>query len=50
VLTKLERVSNEAVVDGTWFWIDPKNKVVFVGMVQNQSGGETKIRSNTRQH
>jgi CubicO group peptidase (beta-lactamase class C family) len=23
---------------GTWFWIDPKNDVVFVGMIQNQGG------------
>jgi CubicO group peptidase (beta-lactamase class C family) len=23
---------------GTWFWIDPTNDVVFVGMIQNQNG------------
>jgi CubicO group peptidase (beta-lactamase class C family) len=22
---------------GTWFWIDPKNDVVVVGMIQNQN-------------
>ncbi|MDP3738430.1 MAG: serine hydrolase, partial [Hyphomonadaceae bacterium] len=23
---------------GTWFWIDPTNDVVFVGMIQNLNG------------
>jgi CubicO group peptidase (beta-lactamase class C family) len=23
---------------GTWFWIDPTNDLVFVGMIQNRSG------------
>ncbi len=23
---------------GTWFWIDPVNEVIFVGMIQNQNG------------
>jgi CubicO group peptidase (beta-lactamase class C family) len=23
---------------GTWFWIDPENDVVFVGMIQNLNG------------
>ena len=23
---------------GTWFWIDPENDLVFVGMIQNQDG------------
>jgi len=23
---------------GTWFWIDPTNEVVFVGMIQNLNG------------
>jgi CubicO group peptidase (beta-lactamase class C family) len=23
---------------GTWFWIDPANDVVFVGMIQNLQG------------
>jgi CubicO group peptidase (beta-lactamase class C family) len=23
---------------GTWFWVDPKNKVVFVGMIQRMAG------------
>lgn len=32
---------------GTWFWIDPKNEVVFVGMIQNtgaQLSGDTSLR------
>ena len=24
---------------GTWFWIDPMNDVVFVGMIQRMGGG-----------
>ena len=24
---------------GTWFWMDPTNDVVVVGMIQNVSGG-----------
>jgi CubicO group peptidase (beta-lactamase class C family) len=24
---------------GTWFWIDPTNDVVFVGMIQRMGGG-----------
>jgi CubicO group peptidase (beta-lactamase class C family) len=33
---------------GTWFWIDPKNEVVFVGMIQNTRtglSGEGTLRS-----
>ena len=26
-------------VHGTWFWVDPVNDVVVVGMVQQQDGG-----------
>jgi CubicO group peptidase (beta-lactamase class C family) len=32
---------------GTWFWIDPTNDVVFVGMIQNaqpQMSGDTSLR------
>jgi CubicO group peptidase (beta-lactamase class C family) len=32
---------------GTWFWIDPKNEVVFVGMIQNsgaQLNGDNSLR------
>jgi CubicO group peptidase (beta-lactamase class C family) len=25
---------------GTWFWIDPTNDVVFVGMIQNLNGSQ----------
>jgi CubicO group peptidase (beta-lactamase class C family) len=23
---------------GTWFWVDPANKIVFVGMIQRLAG------------
>jgi len=26
---------------GTWFWVDPTNDVVFVGMIQRMGGGPT---------
>jgi CubicO group peptidase (beta-lactamase class C family) len=32
---------------GTWFWIDPVNDVVFVGMIQNlgaQLSGDNSLR------
>ena len=25
---------------GTWFWVDPTNDVVFVGMIQRMGGGD----------
>ena len=29
---------------GTWFWIDPTNDLVFVGMIQNQNGSNAHRR------
>ena len=26
------------VIAGTWFWIDPTNDVVFIGMIQRRGG------------
>ncbi len=26
-------------IDGTWFWVDPVNKIGFVGMIQRRGGG-----------
>ena len=26
-------------IAGTWFWIDPANDVLFVGMIQRMPGG-----------
>jgi CubicO group peptidase (beta-lactamase class C family) len=26
---------------GTWFWIDPKNDLFFLGMIQRFGGGAT---------
>ena len=26
---------------GTWFWIDPINDMIVVGMIQNQAGSQT---------
>ena len=39
---------------GTWFWIDPTNDVVVVGMIQNVSGssptsGSPQVRPLSRQ-
>ena len=39
---------------GTWFWIDPANDVVVVGMMQNVSGstptgGSPQVRALSRQ-
>ena len=39
---------------GTWFWIDPTNDVVVVGMIQNLSGssptgGSPQVRALSRQ-
>ena len=39
---------------GTWFWIDPTNDVVFVGMIQNlngssPTGGSPQVRPLSRQ-
>jgi CubicO group peptidase (beta-lactamase class C family) len=37
---------------GTWFWIDPTNDVIFVGMIQNVNGsvpggGSPNVRVST---
>jgi CubicO group peptidase (beta-lactamase class C family) len=34
---------------GTWFWIDPVQDLVFVGMIQQFGGGRPDVRSLSRQ-
>jgi CubicO group peptidase (beta-lactamase class C family) len=34
---------------GTWFWIDPTNDLVFIGMVQRMVGGRPNMEYATRQ-
>ena len=34
---------------GTWFWIDPVEDLVFVGMIQQFGGRRPDVRSLTRQ-
>jgi len=34
---------------GTWFWIDPVEDLVFVGMIQQGGGGRPDVRSLSRQ-
>lgn len=29
---------------GTWFWVDPSNDIVFVGMIQRMGGGEPNLQ------
>ncbi len=31
---------------GTWFWVDPTNDVVFIGMIQRFFGAELGVGSN----
>jgi CubicO group peptidase (beta-lactamase class C family) len=33
---------------GTWFWIDPANDIVFVGMIQRIGGGEPNVQYLSR--
>ena len=33
---------------GTWFWVDPTNDVVFVGMIQRMHGGEPNVQYLSR--
>jgi CubicO group peptidase (beta-lactamase class C family) len=28
---------------GTWFWVDPANDIVFVGMIQRMNGGNPNV-------
>jgi CubicO group peptidase (beta-lactamase class C family) len=34
---------------GTWFWIDPTNDIVFVGMIQRMKGGSPNVEFLSRQ-
>jgi len=34
--------------DGTWFWIDPVEKLVFVGMIQQFGQGRPDVRGASR--
>jgi CubicO group peptidase (beta-lactamase class C family) len=34
---------------GTWFWVDPTNDLVFVGMIQRMRGGSPNMQYTTRQ-
>jgi CubicO group peptidase (beta-lactamase class C family) len=34
---------------GTWFWIDPVEDLVFVGMIQQFGGGRPNVRSVSHQ-
>jgi CubicO group peptidase (beta-lactamase class C family) len=29
---------------GTWFWVDPTNDLVFVGMIQRMRGGQPNLQ------
>jgi CubicO group peptidase (beta-lactamase class C family) len=33
---------------GTWFWVDPANDIVFVGMIQRMNGGEPNLQYLSR--
>jgi CubicO group peptidase (beta-lactamase class C family) len=33
---------------GTWFWVDPTNDVVFVGMIQRMNGGTPNLQYLSR--
>jgi CubicO group peptidase (beta-lactamase class C family) len=33
---------------GTWFWVDPTNDIVFVGMIQRIGGGEPNVQYLSR--
>ena len=33
---------------GTWFWVDPTNDVVFVGMIQRMKGGGPNVEFLSR--
>lgn len=33
---------------GTWFWVDPTNDIVFIGMIQRMSGGSPNVQYLSR--
>ncbi len=33
---------------GTWFWVDPTNDIVFIGMIQRLKGGSTSVEYLSR--
>jgi CubicO group peptidase (beta-lactamase class C family) len=33
---------------GTWYWVDPTNDIVFVGMIQRMNGGEPNLQYLSR--
>jgi CubicO group peptidase (beta-lactamase class C family) len=33
---------------GTWFWVDPTNDIVFVGMIQRMQGGNPNVEYLSR--
>ena len=33
---------------GTWFWVDPTNDIVFVGMIQRMKGGNPNVQYLSR--
>ena len=33
---------------GTWFWVDPTNDIVFVGMIQRMNGGPPNVQYLSR--
>ena len=33
---------------GTWFWVDPTNDIVFVGMIQRMRGGTPNVEYLSR--
>ena len=34
---------------GTWFWVDPSNDIVFIGMIQRMNGGQPNVQYLTHQ-
>jgi CubicO group peptidase (beta-lactamase class C family) len=34
---------------GTWFWVDPTNDIVFIGMIQRMNGGVPNVQYLSRQ-
>lgn len=34
---------------GTWFWVDPTDDIVFIGMIQRMGGGEPNLQYLSRQ-
>ena len=34
---------------GTWFWVDPTNDLVFIGMIQRMNGGQPNVQYLSRQ-